>query len=175
MKRTYSTAYLTFDSEDVFKQFHSACNGHIFVDEKGSTYKMQVEQAVWTKVPKRQKLPETCGTFENTEDFKEFAERAGKEVEAAVRVDQLEEDKGEKHVAPLVLELNEFASKKRGNRNRRNPKALKEDVKYVIKKRPQQETETRHEEVPEQKPKGYHKGKGPAVIYRKKQPKEDSK
>jgi len=175
MKCTHSTGYLTFDSESTFKQFQTEHNGHIFLDEKGNTYKMQVEQAIWQKAPKKQTLPETSGTYQSKEDYKEFAERVGKEVEMAVRVDQLEEEKEEHRVASLVSELNDHSTKKRHQKSRRTQKVQKEEIKYVIKKRPQQKSEVKGEEILERKFKAHHKGKGPTVIYRKKQPKEDQK
>lgn len=175
MKCTASTGYLTFDSESTFKEFQAKYNNHIFLDERGNNYKMSIEQAMWQKVPKRQSIPETSGTYESTEDYKKFVEYIGKEVEMAVRVDQLEEEKEGHKVASLVSELNEFLGRKISNKGRKTRKPPKEDVKYVLKKRPKQDAEGYQEEIPEHKPKSFHKGKGTAVIYRRKQPKDDTK
>ena len=127
-RSTFSIAYLTFDSEAILKEFQTECNGHIFLDEKGTSNKMQIEVALWQKIPnKKQKLPEISGTYENTNDFKAFIDMVNKEVEPALRVDQMEEEKEEHKIAPLVNDLNEYSGRRRGQRARRNPRGHKEE------------------------------------------------
>ncbi len=196
VKRTFSTAYLTFSSEADYKEFVAEFNGHTFLDDKGTAYKLQIELALHPKVPsKKQKLPETSGTYTETDDYKQFVERISKEVEKPVSVDQLEEEKTIPQVASLVLDMNEYASTKEvhrsggGRRHGKGQRAPKEDVKYVIKKRPQgakeggahsrkghEEAEMAETAAPVIKQRGRGKnGGGGAVIYRKKQPKEETK
>ena len=94
INRTFSIAYLAFESEAILKEFQAECNGHIFLDEKGTTNKMQIEVALWQKIPnKKQKLPEMSGTYENTNDYKAFIDMINKEVEPAMRVDKWKEEK----------------------------------------------------------------------------------
>jgi len=200
MKRTTSTAYLTFSNENEYKDFFNECNGHIFLDEKGVSYKMQIEIALFQKIPsKKSKIPEIVNTYTETEDYKKFLENLNKESKP-ISVELLEEEKIEKQIAPLVLELNETVNTKENIRNRRHRKGKKpqkEEVKYVIKKRLTQPEDTKPNEISEKSneenfedknydEKGYGKGKsgnyqkgkngGQNIIYRKKQPnKEDTK
>ena len=189
-KRTFSTAYLTFTTEQDYKEFFAEVNGHTFLDEKGiniyltntgGVFKMQIELAIHQKIPgKKQKIPETAGTFAQCEEYVKFVERTTKEVEKALSADLLEEEKAVPHIAPLVQELNEVVGGERRAPKRQRRYQKKEEVKYAIRKRP---VETREEEPQFAEPKAkiyygkYGGGKNGGVIYRKKQPaaKEEEK
>ena len=189
MKRTFSTGYFTFGAESEYKEFFAEWNGHTFLDEKGNVYKLQIEIALHQKVQsKKQKLPEGCGTYAETDDYKKFLENISKEAEKAPSADQLEDEKTAPQVAPLAVELSETRTTKgtytkRSRRPNKGQKAQKEELKYVIKKRSQEGSKEAAAEPKEetaankQRGKTYYGGKngGGGIVYRKKQPKDETK
>ncbi len=189
-KRTTSAAYMTFVSDQDYKDFLAECSGHTFLDEKGSSplrsllliggnYKMQIELALYQKIPsKKPQAPSKCGTYAESEEYKKFIERISKEPEKPLSADLIEDVKAARQVAPLVVELNETLPELPPPRGKKPRYPTKDERKYMIRKRPQQPSADLGKDEARAKGKGYYGGgKNGGVVYRRKQPmpKEEEK
>lgn len=117
--QSYSRAYIDFKrSEDVI-EFAEFFNGHVFVNEKGTQFKVIVEYAPSQRVPKQwSKKDGREGTIEKDPEYLEFLESVSKPVEnlpsAEIQLERKEAERaGAAKEAPIVTPLMDFIRQKR--------------------------------------------------------------
>ncbi|KAL0908218.1 hypothetical protein M5K25_022698 [Dendrobium thyrsiflorum] len=115
----YSRAYIDFNNpEDVF-EFAEFFDGHVFVNEKGTQFKVLVEYAPSQCIPKpRTKKDGREGTIFKDPEYLEFLELLTKPAEnlpsAEIQLERREAERaGAAKEAPIVTPLMDFIRKKR--------------------------------------------------------------
>lgn len=121
--RRYSRAYIGFKNlEDVF-EFAEVFDGHVFVNEKGSQFKVQVEYAPFQCIPKPwTKKDGREGTIFKDPEYLEFLELLTKPSEnlpsAEIQLERREAERaGAAKAAPIVTPLMNFVRQKRAAKN----------------------------------------------------------
>nr|GEU35665.1 nucleotide-binding, alpha-beta plait [Tanacetum cinerariifolium] len=117
--QSYSRAYIDFKrSEDVI-EFAEFFDGHVFVNEKGTQFKVIVEYAPSQRVPKQwSKKDGREGTIGKDPEYLEFLEFVSKPVEnlpsAEIQLERKEAERaGAAKEAPIVTPLMDFIRQKR--------------------------------------------------------------
>ncbi|GKB72915.1 nucleotide-binding alpha-beta plait domain-containing protein [Tanacetum coccineum] len=112
--QSYSRAYIDFKrSEDVI-EFAEFFDGHVFVNEKGTQFKVIVEYAPSQRVPKQwSKKDGREGTIGKDPEYLEFLEFVSKPVEnlpsAEIQLERKEAERaGAAKEAPIVTPLMDF-------------------------------------------------------------------
>ncbi|OIV96245.1 hypothetical protein TanjilG_14922 [Lupinus angustifolius] len=116
---SYSRAYIQFKSPDDVLDFADFFNAHVFVNEKGSHFKLIVEYAPSQRVPiHRSKKDARDGTIFKDSEYLEFLDHLAKPVENLPSAEiQLEKREAERSGAakdiPIVTPLMDFVRQKR--------------------------------------------------------------
>ncbi|XP_076883884.1 regulator of nonsense transcripts UPF3-like [Bidens hawaiensis] len=117
--QSYSRAYIDFKRPDDVIEFAEFFNGHVFVNEKGTQFKVIVEYAPSQRVPKQlSKKDGREGTIGKDPQYLEFLEFVSKPVEnlpsAEIQLERKEaEQAGAAKEAPIVTPLMDFVRQKR--------------------------------------------------------------
>ncbi|XP_043704728.1 regulator of nonsense transcripts UPF3-like [Telopea speciosissima] len=115
----YSRAYIDFKQQDDVVEFAEFLNGHVFVNEKGTQFKIIVEYAPSQRVPKAwSKKDGREGTMFKDPEYLEFLELISKPVENLPSAEiQLERREAERAGAPkesfIVTPLMDYVRQKR--------------------------------------------------------------
>lgn len=116
---SYSRAYIDFKRPDDVILFAEFFNGHVFVNEKGSQFKVIVEYAPSQRVPRQwSKKDGRDGTIYKDSEYLEFLELLAKPVENLPSAEiQLEKREAERSGAakdtPIITPLMDFVRQKR--------------------------------------------------------------
>ncbi|CAJ1963776.1 unnamed protein product [Sphenostylis stenocarpa] len=116
---SYSRAYIDFKRPDDVILFAEFFNGHVFVNEKGSQFKVIVEYAPSQRVPRQwSKKDGRDGTIYKDSEYLEFLELLTKPVENLPSAEiQLEKREAERSGAakdiPIITPLMDFVRQKR--------------------------------------------------------------
>ncbi|CAM8959888.1 unnamed protein product [Rhodiola kirilowii] len=121
--QTHSRLYINFNREEDVIDFADFFNGHVFVNEKGSQFKVQVEYAPSQQVPKPHKRDGREGTIVKDLEYIEFVENLSKPVEnlpsAEIQLERREASRvGAPKDAPIVTPLMDYIRQKRAAKNR---------------------------------------------------------
>ncbi|XP_045820357.1 regulator of nonsense transcripts UPF3-like isoform X7 [Trifolium pratense] len=123
---SYSRAYIDFKNPDDVIEFAEFFNGHVFVNEKGTQFKVSVEYAPSQRVPKQQcsKKDARDGTIYKDPEYLEFLQQLSKPVENLPSAEiQLEKREAERSGAgkdiPIVTPLMDFVRQKRATKGPR--------------------------------------------------------
>ncbi|KAL5096255.1 hypothetical protein RYX36_000582 [Vicia faba] len=100
---SYCRAYIDFKKPDDVIEFAEFFNGHVFVNEKGTQFKVTVEYAPSQRVPKQwSKKDGRDGTIYKDPEYLEFLEHLAKPVENLPSAEiQLEKREAERSGSPL--------------------------------------------------------------------------
>ncbi|CAI8591609.1 unnamed protein product [Vicia faba] len=124
---SYCRAYIDFKKPDDVIEFAEFFNGHVFVNEKGTQFKVTVEYAPSQRVPKQwSKKDGRDGTIYKDPEYLEFLEHLAKPVENLPSAEiQLEKREAERSGAgkdnPIVTPLMDFVRQKRASKGPRRP------------------------------------------------------
>ncbi|KAJ1385701.1 UPF3 domain [Sesbania bispinosa] len=124
---SYSRAYIDFKRPEDVIEFAEFFNGHVFVNEKGTQFKVIVEYAPSQRVPKQwSKKDGRDGTIYKDSEYLEFLELLAKPVENLPSAEiQLEKREAERSGAakdiPIVTPLMDFVRQKRAAKGPRRP------------------------------------------------------
>ncbi|TKY71405.1 Regulator of nonsense transcripts UPF3 [Spatholobus suberectus] len=116
---SYSRAYIDFKRPEDVVMFAEFFNGHIFVNEKGTQFKVIVEYAPSQRVPRQwSKKDARDGTIYKDSEYLEFLELLAKPVENLPSAEiQLEKREAERSGAakdiPIITPLMDFVRQKR--------------------------------------------------------------
>ncbi|XP_027193197.1 regulator of nonsense transcripts UPF3-like isoform X2 [Cicer arietinum] len=116
---SFSRAYIDFNKPEDVIEFAEFFNGHVFVNEKGTQFKVTVEYAPSQRVPKQwSKKDGRDGTIYKDPEYLEFLELLAKPVENLPSAEiQLEKREAERSGAgkdvPIVTPLMDFVRQKR--------------------------------------------------------------
>ncbi|KAK7412005.1 hypothetical protein VNO78_03450 [Psophocarpus tetragonolobus] len=116
---SYSRAYIDFKNPEDVLVFADLFNGHVFVNEKGSQFKVIVEYAPSQRVPRQWfKKDGRDGTIYKDSEYLEFLELLAKPVENLPSAEiQLEKREAERSGAakdiPIITPLMDFVRQKR--------------------------------------------------------------
>ncbi|KAI4296174.1 hypothetical protein L6164_036154 [Bauhinia variegata] len=116
---SYSRAYIDFKRPEDVIEFAEFFDGHVFVNEKGTQFKVTVEYAPSQRVPKQwSKKDVREGTIHEDSEYLEFLELLAKPVENLPSAEiQLERREAERSGAgkdiPIVTPLMDFVRQKR--------------------------------------------------------------
>ncbi|GAU20151.1 hypothetical protein TSUD_352130 [Trifolium subterraneum] len=122
---SYSRAYIDFKNPDDVLEFADFFNGHVFVNEKGTQFKVIVEYAPSQRVPKHwSKKDARDGTIYKDPEYLEFLQQLAKPVENLPSAEiQLEKREAERSGAgkdiPIVTPLMDFVRQKRATKGPR--------------------------------------------------------
>uniref|UniRef100_A0A7N0R8S8 UPF3 domain-containing protein n=1 Tax=Kalanchoe fedtschenkoi TaxID=63787 RepID=A0A7N0R8S8_KALFE len=122
-RQTHSRLYVNFERAEDVIEFAEFFNGHVFVNEKGNQFKVQVEYAPSQQVPKTPKRDGREGTIVKDPEYIEFLENLSKPVEnlpsAEIQLERREADRvGVPKDAPIVTPLMDYIRQKRAAKNR---------------------------------------------------------
>ncbi|CAM8928252.1 unnamed protein product [Rhodiola kirilowii] len=120
--QTHSRLYINFNRAEDVIEFAEFFNGHVFVNEKGNQFKVQVEYAPSQEVPKPLKKDGREGTIVKDPEYIEFLEKLSKPVEnlpsAEIQLERREADRaGAPKDAPIVTPLMDYIRQKRAAKN----------------------------------------------------------
>lgn len=124
---SYSRAYIDFKRPDDVIMFADFFNGHVFVNEKGTQFKVIVEYAPSQRVPRQwSKKDGRDGTIYKDSEYLEFLELLAKPVENLPSAEiQLEKKEAERSGAakdiPIITPLMDFVRQKRAAKGPRRP------------------------------------------------------
>ena len=124
---SYSRAYIDFKRPEDVILFAEFFNGHVFVNEKGSQFKVIVEYAPSQRVPRQwSKKDGRDGTIYKDSEYLEFLELLAKPVENLPSAEiQLEKREAERSGAakdiPIITPLMDFVRQKRAAKGPRRP------------------------------------------------------
>ncbi|KAL2342270.1 hypothetical protein Fmac_010210 [Flemingia macrophylla] len=116
---SYSRAYIDFKRPDDVILFADFFNGHVFVNEKGTQFKVIVEYAPSQRVPRQwSKKDGRDGTIYKDSEYLEFLELLAKPVEnlpsAEIQLDKREAERsGAAKDIPIITPLMDFVRQKR--------------------------------------------------------------
>ncbi|KAK7284039.1 hypothetical protein RIF29_13790 [Crotalaria pallida] len=116
---SYSRAYINFNTPDDVLEFADFFNGHVFVNEKGTQFKVIVEYAPSQRVPTQPSRKDGReGTIYKDSEYLDFLELLAKPVESLPSAEiQLEKRDAERAGAakdtPIVTPLMDFVRQKR--------------------------------------------------------------
>ncbi|WJX26143.1 NMD pathway component [Trifolium repens] len=123
---SYSRAYIDFKKPDDVIEFADFFNGHVFVNEKGTQFKVIVEYAPSQRVPKHHcsKKDGRDGTIYKDPEYLEFLQQLAKPVENLPSAEiQLEKREAERSGAgkdtPIITPLMDFVRHKRATKGPR--------------------------------------------------------
>ncbi|KAI3707824.1 hypothetical protein L2E82_36680 [Cichorium intybus] len=117
--QSYSRAYIDFKRPEDVIEFAEFFDGHVFVNEKGTQFKVIVEYAPSQRVPKQwSKKDGREGTIVKDPEYLEFLESISKPVEnlpsAEIQLERKEAERaGLAKEAPIVTPLMDFVRQKR--------------------------------------------------------------
>lgn len=125
-KHAFSRAYIDFNTPDDVIDFAHFFNGHVFLNERGTHFKVTVEYAPSQRVPnhssKKQKQPKDArdGTIFKDPDYLQFLQQIAKPVDnlpsAEIQLDKRESSASGKDI-PIVTPLMDFVRHKRATNN----------------------------------------------------------
>lgn len=124
---SYSRAYIDFKKPEDVIEFADFFNGHVFVNEKGTQFKVAVEYAPSQRVPRQwSKKDGRDGTIDKDSEYREFLELLAKPVEnlpsAEIQLEKREAERsGAGKDAPIVTPLMDFVRQKRAAKGPRRP------------------------------------------------------
>uniref|UniRef100_A0A7N0T4Q3 UPF3 domain-containing protein n=1 Tax=Kalanchoe fedtschenkoi TaxID=63787 RepID=A0A7N0T4Q3_KALFE len=121
--QTHSRLYINFQRAEDVVEFAEFFNGHVFVNEKGNQFRVQVEYAPSQQVPKPPKKDGREGTIVKDPEYIAFLENLSKPVEnlpsAEIQLERREADRvGAPKDAPIVTPLMDYIRQKRAAKNR---------------------------------------------------------
>ncbi|KAF7842799.1 regulator of nonsense transcripts UPF3-like isoform X1 [Senna tora] len=123
--QSYSTAYIDFKNPEDVIEFAEFFDGHVFVNEKGSQFKVIVEYAPSQRVPKHlSKKDVREGTIYKDSEYLEFLENLAKPIEnlpsAEIQLERKEAERsGVAKDNPVVTPLMDFVRQKRASKGSR--------------------------------------------------------
>ncbi|CAK8530127.1 unnamed protein product [Lathyrus sativus] len=122
---SYCRAYIDFKKPEDVIEFAEFFNGHVFVNEKGTQFKVTVEYAPSQRVPKQwSKKDGRDGTIYKDPEYLEFLEQLAKPAEnlpsAEIQLEKREAERsGTGKDIPIVTPLMDFVRQKRASKGPR--------------------------------------------------------
>jgi len=76
-RNDFSVAYFGFEELETMEKFVETCNNFMIQDEKGKSYMLLVQKAIYQSMPNRDsgKLHPHHNTITETDDYKQFIEK----------------------------------------------------------------------------------------------------
>ncbi|XP_057429255.1 regulator of nonsense transcripts UPF3-like isoform X2 [Lotus japonicus] len=120
---SYSRAYIDFNTPEDVIDFAYFFNGHVFLNEKGTQFKLIVEYAPSQRVPRHcSKKDARDGTIYKDSEYLEFLELIAKPVENLPSAEiQLDKREAERSDIPIVTPLMDFVRQKRAAKGHQRP------------------------------------------------------